>query len=83
MSFWIYWDQGFQAFTVLIGVSLIWLRFIEPLFSSRGLAVTLMIVIALALALLKFFIGIGKIRKEHEAARKQIEAMLAVGEDAL
>lgn len=82
MSFWIYWEQGFQAFMVLIGVSLLWLRFIEPLFASRGFSITLlMIVISFALAALKFYLGVSKIRREIDSAQKQIDAILA-GKDA-
>lgn len=78
MSFWIYWEQGFQAFMVLIGVSLLWLRFIEPLFASRGFSITLlMIVISFALAVLKFYLGVSKIRRELDNAQKQIDATLA------
>jgi hypothetical protein len=82
MSFWIYWEQGFQAFMVLIGVSLLWLRFIEPLFASRGFSLTLiMIIISVALAALKFYLGVSKIRRELDHAQKQIDATLA-GKDA-
>ena len=82
MTFWIYWEQGFQAFMVLIGVSLIWLRFIEASFPSRGLSVILMIIVSFALAFLKFYFGTSKIRKQLEEAQKQMDAILAVGEDA-
>ena len=81
MSFWIYWEQGFQAFMVLIGVSLIWLRFIEPLFTSRGLSVTVMLVAAFGLAFIKFYVGVSGIRKQLQAAQRQIDAALAAGED--
>ena len=83
MSFWIYWEQGFQAFMVLIGVCLVWLRFIEPLFSSRGLSVTLMILVAFGLAIAKFVIGIRGIRKQIRAAQAQIDATLAQGEEGV
>lgn len=83
MSFWTYWEQGFQAFMVLIGVSLLWLRFIEPLFASRGLAVAIMIVLAFGLAFLKFYMGISGIRKQLKDAQAQIDATLAHDKEAL
>ena len=82
MSFWTYWEQGFQAFMVLIGVSLIWLRFIEPLFSNRGLAVTIMIILAFGLAFLKFYLSVSGINKQLKDAQAQIDALLAQDREA-
>lgn len=81
MSFWIYWEQGFQAFMILIGVSLVWLRFIEPLFASRGLSVTIMIIVAFGLAIFQFYRATRGIRKQLQTAQAQIDATLS--EEAL
>ena len=40
MVFWQFWEVAFQAFMILIGVGIIWLKFIEPLFPSRQVSVT-------------------------------------------
>jgi hypothetical protein len=80
MNFWHFWEQGFQAFMVIIGVSLIWLRFIEPLFASRRLSVILMIIIAFALAAVVMYLGLRDIQKKLRAAQAQIDATLAKSE---
>lgn len=76
MSFWIYWEHGFQAFMVIIGVSLVWLRFIEPLFASRGLSVIVMIIVAFGLAFLQFYRATSGIRKQLQAAQAKIDSAL-------
>ena len=57
MIFWQFWEVAFQAFMILIGVGIIWLKFIEPLFPSRQVSVTLMIIVAVALAAAKNSLG--------------------------
>jgi hypothetical protein len=57
---------------MFVGVGIIWLLFIEPRIPSRGLSVTLMIIVAIAAAALNFYLGLGKIRREWLAAQTQI-----------
>jgi hypothetical protein len=80
MTFWHFWEQGFQAFMVLIGVSLIWLRFIEPLFENQRTSVILMIIVAFAIAVLVMVNGLLGIRKQVRAAQAKINATLANSE---
>jgi hypothetical protein len=57
---------------MFVGVGIIWLLFIEPRIPSRGLSVTLMIVVASVAAVLNFYSGLRKIRRGWFAAQKQI-----------
>ncbi|MDD2695795.1 MAG: hypothetical protein PHD58_07715 [Anaerolineales bacterium] len=82
MGFWQVWEQAFQAFMVLIGVGIVWLRFIEPLFPSRGVSVTLMLLAGLALSSLKLYFGLRGIRQQIQAAQAQIAASNGQGEEA-
>jgi len=66
------WELGFSSFQMFVGVGIIWLLWIEKLFPSRGLSVTLMIIVALAAAGLNFYLGYSKIRREWQTAQKQI-----------
>lgn len=82
MSFSLIWEQGFQAFMVFIGVGLIWLRFIEPLFANRGTSVTIMIIVAVLLTIAKFSYGMLGIRKQLREAQAQIDTATAQLEEA-
>lgn len=81
MSLSLLWEQSFQAFMVLVGISLLWLRFIESLFDNRSTSVILMIIASIALAGIKLYIGIRGIRKAMTAAEAQLEAIYAQAEE--
>ncbi len=72
LTFAIIWDLSFTSFQMFVGVGIIWLLFIEPRIPSRGLSVTLMIIVAIAAAALNFYLGLRKIRREWLAVQKQI-----------
>lgn len=69
----ILWDLAFSSFEVFVGVGIIWLLWIENLFPSRSLSVTLMIIVAIAAAGLNFYSGYSKIRRKWVNAQKQIQ----------
>jgi hypothetical protein len=75
MVFWQFWEVAFQAFMILIGVGIIWLKFIEPLFPSHQISVPLMIVVAVALAAVRIAWGTRTILKQRRAARAQIASL--------
>lgn len=81
MSFADIWDQLFKTFMVFVGVGIIWLRFIEPLFADRRLSVNLMIITAVVLSLTKFITGVWQINKRIKAAQAIIEAANAQQEE--
>jgi hypothetical protein len=68
----IIWNLSFSSFEIFVGVGIIWLLWIEKLFPSRNLSVALMIIVALAAAGLNYYSGYSKIRREWQAAQKQI-----------
>jgi hypothetical protein len=68
------WDLLFSSFVVFVGVGLIWLGFIESQLPSRGLSVTLMIIVALAAAVARFYFGYRRAVRDRLAAEAQIEA---------
>jgi len=72
LTFPVIWDLSFSSFQMFVGVGIIWLLFIEPRIPSRGLSVTLMIIVAIATAALNFYLGLRNIRREWLAAQKQI-----------
>jgi hypothetical protein len=72
LTFPVIWDLSFSSFQMFVGVGIIWLLFIEPRIPSRGLSVTLMIIVAIAAAALNFYTGLRKIRREWLTAQKQI-----------
>ena len=82
MTFWHFWENGFQAFMVLIGVTLLWLRFIEPLIPNRTLSVIVMLIVAFAVAIGVFIMGLRGIQKQLRSAQVQIDAALAQSEEA-
>lgn len=82
MVFWQMWEVAFQAFMIFIGVGIIWLRFIEPLFSSQQTSVTLMIITAVGLAAARIVVGIRKIRQERRALQAQIAALNQTPQEA-
>jgi hypothetical protein len=67
------WELSFQSFEVFVGVGIVWLLWIEPLFASRSTSVVTMILVALAAAGFNFYWGYRKIRREWQAAQKQIQ----------
>ena len=68
------WDLFFQSFIVFVGVGLIWLGLIERQIPSRTLSVTLMIVVAVAAAVVRFILGWQKAHRDWLSAQAQIEA---------
>jgi hypothetical protein len=72
LTFAIIWDLSFSSFQIFVGIGIIWLLFIEPRIPSRSLSVTLMIMVAIVAAVLNFYLGLRKIRREWLAAQKQI-----------
>jgi len=75
------WDQMFKSFMVFVGVGIIWLRFIEPLFADRRLSVNLMIITAVVLSLTKLATGLWQINRKIKAAQAMIEAATAPQEE--
>jgi hypothetical protein len=67
------WELAFSSFEVFVGVGIVWLLWIEPLFASRSTSVVIMIIVALAAAGFNFFWGTRKIRREWQLAQKQIQ----------
>lgn len=67
------WELSFQSFEVFVAVGIIWLLWIEPLFASRSTSVVVMIIVALLAAGINFYLGYSKIRREWQAAQKQIQ----------
>jgi hypothetical protein len=67
------WELSFQSFEVFVGVGIVWLLWIEPLFASRSTSVAVMIIVALAAAATNFYLGYSKIRREWQTAQKQIQ----------
>ncbi len=82
MVFWQMWEVAFQAFMIFIGVGIIWLRFIEPLFSSQQTSVVLMIIVAVGLAAARIVVGIRKVRQERRALQAQIATLNQTGQEA-
>jgi len=74
LTFPIIWDLSFSSFQMFVGVGIIWMLFIERRIPSRGLSVTLMIIVAIAAAALNFYLGLSKVRREWLVAQKQITA---------
>lgn len=73
MVFWQMWEVVFQAFMIFIGVGIIWLRFIEPLFPSQQTSVILMIIVAVGLAALRIVLGVRTVRR----GQKELQAKIA------
>lgn len=73
MVFWQLWEVAFQAFMIFIGVGIIWMRFIEPLFPSQQTSVILMIVVAVGLAALRIGLGVRDVRR----GQKELQAKIA------
>ena len=75
MIFWQMWEVAFQAFMIFVGVGIIWMRFIEPLFTNRQTSVTLMIIVAVGLAALRIIWGVVNVRKQQKALDAQIAGL--------
>ena len=67
------WELAFSSFEVFIAVGIVWLLWIETLFASRNQSVVVMIIVALAAAGFNFYWGYRNIRREWQAAQKQIQ----------
>lgn len=76
------WDQFFKSFMIFVGVGIIWLRFIEVCIPDRKLSVTLMIIVAIVLAIGKFISGLWLINKKIKKVQAQIDAFDAQQEEA-
>jgi len=74
LTFPIIWDLSFSSFQMFVGVGIIWMLFIERSIPSRSLSVTLMVIVAIVAAALNFYVGLSKVRREWQAAQKQITA---------
>lgn len=74
LTFPIIWDLSFSSFQMFVGVGIIWMLFIERSFPSRSLSVMLMTIVAIVAAALNFYVGVSKVRREWQAAQKQITA---------
>ncbi len=81
MNFAQVWDLGFASFEVFVGVGLIWLGFLEPLFPSRTLSVQLMTLVAVLAAAGWFYRGWRNARRERLAAQALWDAAAAMYED--
>lgn len=75
MVFWQLWEVAFQAFMIFIGVGIIWLRFIEPLFTNRQTSVILMIIVAVLSATARIVWGVINIRRQQKALQAQISGL--------
>ncbi len=82
MVFWQFWEIGFQAFMIFIGVGIIWMRFIEILFPDRGVSVILMIIAAVGLATVRIILGARVVRKQQQALKEQIAGLSGPGQEA-
>ena len=74
MSFAELWDLGFSSAEVFVGVCLIWLGLIEPLFPSKAMSVPIMTLAALLAAAAFFYRGVKKARRARLVAFAKMEA---------
>jgi hypothetical protein len=82
MVFWQMWEVAFQAFMIFIGVGIIWLRFIEPLFPSQQTSVILMIIVAVGLAAFRIVVGVRGIRRDQKALQEKIASLNGQAQEA-
>jgi len=82
MVFWQMWEVAFQAFMIFIGVGIIWLRFIEPLFPSQQVSVILMIIVAVGLAAFRIVLGVRGIRQGQKALQDKIASLNGQAQEA-
>ena len=82
MVFWQMWEVAFQAFMIFIGVGIIWIRFLEPLFPSQQTSVTIMIVVAVGLAALRIILGVRGIRKQRNTVQQQLSVLNGQSQEA-
>jgi divalent metal cation (Fe/Co/Zn/Cd) transporter len=82
MVFWQMWEVAFQAFMIFIGVGIIWMRFIEPLFPSQQVSVILMIIVAVGLAVFRIALGVRGIRRGQKALQSQIAGLNEPAQEA-
>jgi hypothetical protein len=82
MVFWQMWEVAFQAFMLFIGVGILWMLFIEPLFASQQTSVVLMIITAVGLAGARIVVGIRKIRQGQKALQDKIAGLNEPAQEA-
>lgn len=82
MVFWQMWEVAFQAFMIFIGVGIIWMLFLEPLFPSQQVSVFLMIIVAVGLAVARIVVGIRTIRKGQRALQEKIAGLNEPAQEA-
>jgi len=82
MVFWQMWEVAFQAFMIFIGVGIIWMRFIEPLFASQQTSVLLMIIVAVGLATFRIILGVRGIRQDQKALQDKIASLNGQAQEA-
>jgi len=81
MTFAQIWNHFFYSFIVFVSVGLVWLGLIEPRLPSRRLSVTLMIIVAVAAAGVRFYYGCRSDLKQRRTAEAEIEAAYARDEE--
>jgi uncharacterized membrane-anchored protein YhcB (DUF1043 family) len=82
MVFWQLWEVAFQAFMIFIGVGIVWMRFIEPLFPSQQTSVILMIVVAVGLAALRIALGVRDVRRRQKELQAKIAGLNGQAQEA-
>jgi len=82
MVFWQMWEVVFQAFMIFIGVGIIWMRFIEPLFASQQTSVLLMIIVAVGLAAFRIVLGLRGVRQDQKALQEKIASLNGQAQEA-
>jgi hypothetical protein len=75
MVFWQMWEVAFQAFMIFIGVGILWMLFLEPLFASQQTSVVLMIITAVGLAAARIVVGVRSIRQNQKALAEKIASL--------
>ena len=82
MVFWQMWEVAFQAFMIFIGVGIIWMMFLEPLFPSQQVSVILMIIVAVGLAAARIVVGVLKIRQGQKVLQDKIAGLNEPAQEA-
>jgi divalent metal cation (Fe/Co/Zn/Cd) transporter len=75
MVFWQMWEVAFQAFMIFIGVGIIWMLFLEPLFPSQQTSVILMIIVAVGLAAVRIVLGVRTVRRGQKELQEKIASL--------
>ena len=77
------WDLSFTSFEAFVGVSVLWLLFVEPRFPVAGLSVPVMGVLSVLAAGFVFVRGWRGIQHVRREAQKQIESATASYEEEI